>query len=206
MAEYPARRMLGEQPLPSDPAAAVTPPPLGPAASAEGRGQRRRTARNGPARPCGGAEGDGEGGEEEGAARLPGLRSLRLPRETRPSAGGRARRPRGWRMAPAGDALCRLRARSVRGESRGRTGAGGRAGSGRAGAPRASPQPCRGMWAPAPGGRAPLGSAAASGGGVPSPGAPLRQLPGGCRASKERPGLAARLCVILRVGNEPTMG
>lgn len=58
MAEYPARRMLGEQPLPSDPAAAaVTPPPFGPAGSAEGRGQplphgpaRRGAARRGAAR------------------------------------------------------------------------------------------------------------------------------------------------------------
>lgn len=56
MAEYPARRMLGEQPLPSDPAAAaVTPPPLGPAGSDEGRRQppphgpaRRSATRSGP--------------------------------------------------------------------------------------------------------------------------------------------------------------
>lgn len=100
MAEYPALRMLGEQPLPSDPAAAaVTPPPLGPAASAEGRGQAlphgpaRRDAGAEPPRGerRGEAEADGEK-EEEGAARLARLRSLRLPRETRPSAWGRARR------------------------------------------------------------------------------------------------------------------
>lgn len=93
MAEYPARRMLGEQPLPSDPAAAaVTPPPLGPAGSAEGRGQPlpRGPARRGAERPGGerrgGAEGAGEEEEEEGAARRARLRSLRLPRETRLSA------------------------------------------------------------------------------------------------------------------------
>ncbi|XP_072780071.1 uncharacterized protein [Taeniopygia guttata] len=153
MAEYPARRMLGEQPLPSDPAAAVTPPPLVPAAGAEGRGQRRRTARNGSAlrRGWGGRE---EGEEEEQRSSLGCAPSAsRGRRGPALGAGPAGRGAAGCRRSPpAPPRRCWPGTRPAQipfSEGRGRRpgvpgqiGPWGSAGSGRSGALRSSPRPC----------------------------------------------------------------
>lgn len=98
---------------------------------------------------------------------------------------------------PAQIPFCEGRGRRAGLERRARSGRGVEQGQGVSGLPDRPRTPAAAgrLWRLTPRGRAPLGSGPASRGGVPSTLALLCQLPLGCTAQKERPGLSAG-CVL----------